>query len=70
VAYFRPGFPKGTSKQAILTHVMPFFGALFHYLFILARACPAELLPCDAKTYLNHLIDVFAVLPRRTRGKR
>jgi AcrR family transcriptional regulator len=70
VEYFRPCFPKGTSKQAILTHVMPFFGALFHYLFVLSRACPAELLPCSAPQYLDHLISVFAVLPRRTRGKK
>ena len=70
VDYFRPCFPKGARKQDILMHVMPFFGALFHYLFVLSRACPAELLPCDAPRYLDHLIDVFAVFPRRTpRGK-
>jgi AcrR family transcriptional regulator len=63
--YFRPVFPKGVKDGAILLHLMPYFGALFHFLFVLSPTCPTDQLPGGPDQYLAHLVDVFSTLPKR-----
>jgi AcrR family transcriptional regulator len=65
LGYFRPVFPKGTPDQRMLLHLMPFYGALFHYLFVLSPSCPIDQLPGGQDEYLAHLVDVFSQLPKR-----
>ncbi|HTB22884.1 MAG TPA: helix-turn-helix domain-containing protein [bacterium] len=62
-AFLRPHFPKGTSLEKVLQHLMPFFGSLFYYRFVLMRTCTSAQLPAEA-AYLGHLVDVFSAPPR------
>jgi len=64
VDYMRPAFPRGSSSRRILLHLMPFIGALFHYLFVVQRTCPPSQMPASAEEYLDRLVDIFSTLPR------
>jgi AcrR family transcriptional regulator len=64
VDFSRPAFPRGSSPRRILLHLMPFIGALFHYLFVVQQTCAPERMPSTADEYLEHLVDIFSVLPK------
>jgi AcrR family transcriptional regulator len=57
--FVRPYLPKGTPKGKVHEHLLPFFGALFYYRFVLTQICGAGELP-DEGRYLEHLADVFS----------
>jgi len=61
--FFRPYFPKGTPPGRARRHLLPFFGGLFYYRFVLMRTCSSAQLPGEAE-YLGHLVDVFSAPPR------
>ncbi|HTB34902.1 MAG TPA: TetR/AcrR family transcriptional regulator [bacterium] len=71
VGFMRPVFPKGSSPRRILLHLMPFIGALFHYLFVVQQTCGPERMPATAEEYLERLVDIFATLPpdKKSRAK-
>ncbi|HXC64209.1 MAG TPA: helix-turn-helix domain-containing protein [bacterium] len=71
VGLLRPVFPKGSSPKRILLHLMPFIGALFHYLFVVQQTCGPERVPATAEEYLDRLVEIFSVLPKekKTRAK-
>jgi AcrR family transcriptional regulator len=60
--FLKPYFPKGTPAGEARRHILPFFGALFYYRFVLQSTCGPGQLP-DEDEYLDHLVGLFAKLP-------
>jgi AcrR family transcriptional regulator len=62
--FLEPYFPKGSPPGEARRRLLPFFGGLFYYQFVLLRSCDPRHLPSEAE-YLDNLVDVFSRAARR-----
>lgn len=67
-AFLKPHFPKASSRGRAWKHLLPFFGALFYYQFVLRSTCSSSQLPGEDE-YLAHLVGVFSAPQRQKRAK-